>query len=47
MKVLMAFLLVCFFLGGLEARRQRPTRTALLVGLSLLVTAALYSYNYV
>jgi hypothetical protein len=46
-KVLIAFLLAAFILGGREVRRQRPTRLLVLLGMSALVTVALYSYRFV
>jgi hypothetical protein len=47
MKVWIAFLLLCFFLGGREVRRQRPTRALVIFGLSVVVALALRTYRFV
>ena len=47
MKVWIAFLFLAFILGGREVRHQRPTRTLVIFGLSVLVALALRSYRLV
>jgi hypothetical protein len=44
-KVFVLFLLVSFVLGGRSAGRENPDRVWRLLGVCMLVSAALYSYR--
>ena len=47
MKVWVGFLLIAFFLGGREVRRQRPTRMAVIFAMSVLVALAMRTTRFV
>jgi len=46
-KVWLGFLLIAFFLGGREVRRQRPTRMAVIFAMSVLVALAMRTTRFV
>jgi hypothetical protein len=45
-KVFVLFLLVAFVLGGRSLGRERPDRAWLILGMCVLVSAALYTYRF-
>jgi hypothetical protein len=46
-KVWLGFLFISFLLGGRELRRQRPTRMALILAMSVLVALAMRTTRFV